>query len=151
LLFVVYPRFVFNATPPPAIYTLSLHDALPILTRDRILVVEGGLREDDFSGGFSLRARRCWDYAQLCQQHAQGLSVRIDLREQGALARFLETLEGHAGATPVLIEAITEAAVGRPSINGGRRIQPDAALPGLLRSLPGVRSARLHLNRPWAG
>src|SRR5688572_31184541 len=28
--------FFFNATPPTEIYTLSLHDALPILTRFRI-------------------------------------------------------------------------------------------------------------------
>src|SRR5205823_13686171 len=28
--------FHFNVPPPPVIYTLSLHDALPILTRDYI-------------------------------------------------------------------------------------------------------------------
>src|SRR5690606_34779975 len=66
-----------------AFFAEAWQEHAALLTRDRILVVEGGLREDDFSGGFSLRARRCWDYAQLCQQHAQGLSVRIDLREQG--------------------------------------------------------------------
>jgi DNA polymerase-3 subunit alpha len=134
-----------------AFFAEAWQEHAALLTRDRILVVEGGLREDEFSGGFSLRARRCWDYAQLCQQHAQRLSVRIDLREKGALGRFLEALEGHAGATPLLVEAITEAAVGRLSINGGRGILPDATLPGLLRSLPGVRTARLHLNKPWAG
>ena len=30
-------------------------------------------------------------------------------------------------------------------------VRGDAALPGLLRALPGVRAVRLHLNRPWAG
>ena len=35
----------------------------PLLTRDRMLVVEGGLREDEFNGGYSLRASRCWDFA----------------------------------------------------------------------------------------
>ena len=43
----------------------------PLLTRDRILVVEGELREDEFSGGFALKAKRCWDYAQVCGQQAQ--------------------------------------------------------------------------------
>jgi len=133
-----------------AFFAEAWQEHAALLTRDRILVVEGGLREDEFSGGFSLRARRCWDYAQLCQHHAQRLSVRIDLREHGALARFLEALEAHAGATPLLVEAITDAAVGRLSINGGRGVLPDATLPGLLRSLPGVRTARLHLNKPWA-
>jgi DNA polymerase III subunit alpha len=121
----------------------------PLLTRDRVLLVEGGLREDEFSGGFALRARRCWDYAQLCAQHAERLSVRLDLREPGSLERFRDVLERHAGATPLLLEAITETAVGQLQINGGQGVRVDADLPGLLRSLPGVRTVRLALARPW--
>ncbi len=121
-----------------------------LLTRDRILLVEGGLREDDFNGGFSLRARRCWDYAQVCSQHAQRLSVKLDLRDDDALAQFTQALQGHAGPTPVLLEAITTSAVGRLSINGGQGIRAEANLPDLLRGLPGVRKVRLSLNKPWA-
>jgi DNA polymerase-3 subunit alpha len=133
-----------------AFFAEAWHEFAPLLTRDRVLLVEGGLREDEFSGGFSLRARRCWDYAQVCQQHAQRLSVKLDLREEQALGRFSQALQGHAGATPLLIEAITGQAIGRLSINGGQGVRADAALPGLLRALPGVRTVRLHLNKPWA-
>ncbi|TQU05536.1 OB-fold nucleic acid binding domain-containing protein, partial [Xanthomonas perforans] len=42
-----------------------------LLTRDRILIVKGGLREDEFNGGYSLRIRQCWDYEQICADHAQ--------------------------------------------------------------------------------
>ena len=125
------------------------HEFAPLLTRDRILVVEGGLREDEFSGGFALRARRCWDYAQVCDQQAQRLSIRLDLREPGALQRFEQVLQAHAGTTPVLIEATTAAGVGRLSINGGRGLRMDPALPGLLRSLPGVQAVNVHLGKPW--
>jgi DNA polymerase-3 subunit alpha len=120
-----------------------------LLTRDRILVIEGGLREDEFSGGFSLRARRCWDYGQVCHQHAQRLSVKLDLRQQDALDRFERVLQGHAGSTPILLEAITPEAVGRLSINGGQGVRVDAGLTGLLRSLPGVRAVRLAIAKPW--
>ena len=133
-----------------AFFAEAWHEFAPLLTRDRVLLVEGGLREDEFSGGFSLRARRCWDYTQVCQQHAQRLSVKLDLREEHALGRFSQALQGHAGATPLLIEAITGQAIGRLSINGGQGVRADAALPGLLRGLPGVRTVRLHLNKPWA-
>jgi DNA polymerase-3 subunit alpha len=133
-----------------AFFAETWHEFAPLLTRDRVLLVEGGLREDEFSGGFSLRAKRCWDYAQVCQQHAQRLSVKLDLREAGALSGFSLALQGHAGATPLLIEAITGEAIGRLSINGGQGVRADAALPGLLRALPGVRTVRLHLNKPWA-
>jgi DNA polymerase-3 subunit alpha len=134
-----------------AFFAEAYYEFAQLLTRDRILVIEGGLREDEFSGGFSLRARRCWDYAVLCGQHAQRLSVKLDLREQGALGQFERVLQGHAGHTPVLIEAITATAVGRLSLNGGQGVRVDPTLPGLLRSLPGVRAVRLALAKPWAG
>ncbi|MEO6139157.1 MAG: DNA polymerase III subunit alpha, partial [Luteimonas sp.] len=121
-----------------------------LLTRDRILVVEGGLREDEFSGGFSLRARRCWDYVQVCTQQAQRLSVKLDLRENDALPRFAHALQAHNGSTPLLLEAITGAAIGRLSINGGQGVRVDASLPGLLRSLPGVRTVKVSMAKPWA-
>jgi len=122
----------------------------PLLTRDRILVVEGDLREDEFSGGFALRARRAWDYTQVCGQQAQRLSIRLDLRTPGALHQFEHVLKSHAGTTPVVIEATTAVGIGRLSINGGRGLRMDAALPGLLRSLPGVQSVNVQMGKPWA-
>jgi DNA polymerase-3 subunit alpha len=133
-----------------AFFSEAWHDHAQLLTRDRILVVEGGLREDEFSGGFSLRARRCWDYAEVCRQHAQRLSVKLDLRAGDALGPFARVLHGHAGSTPLLLEAITRDAIGRLSINGGQGVRVDAALPGLLRSLPGVRVVKLSIAKPWA-
>ncbi len=121
-----------------------------LLTRDRLLVIEGALREDEFSGGFSLKAKRAWDFTQVCSQHAQKLSIRLDLRTPGALQQFEQLLHTHAGTTPLLIEATTAIGIGHLSINGGRGLRVDAALPGLLRSLPGVLAVNLHLGKPWA-
>ena len=120
-----------------------------LLTRDRLLVIEGALREDEFSGGFSLKAKRAWDFTQVCSQHAQKLSIRLDLRTPGALQQFEQLLHTHAGTTPLLIEATTAIGIGHLSINGGRGLRVDAALPGLLRSLPGVLAVNLHLGKPW--
>jgi DNA polymerase-3 subunit alpha len=133
-----------------AFFAEAYYEYAPLLTRDRILVIEGGLREDEFSGGFSLRARRCWDFQQVCSQHAQRLSVKLDLREREALPQFTRILQAHAGPTPLLVEAITATALGRLTINGGSGVRVDATLPGLLRSLPGVRAVRLALAKPWA-
>ena len=79
-----------------AFFAEAYQEFAQLLTRDRILLVEGGLREDEFSGGFSLRARRCWDYMQVCGQHAQRLSVQVDLRRREELAQFERVLHGHA-------------------------------------------------------
>ena len=58
-------------------------------------------------------------------------------------------LQTHAGATPILIEAITAAGIGRLTLNGGHGLRVDAALPGLLRGLPGVDAVNLQLGKPW--
>ena len=133
-----------------AFFAEAYYEYAQLLTRDRILVIEGGLREDEFSGGFSLRARRCWDFQQVCNQYAQRLSVKLDLRERDALSNFARILQAHAGHTPLLVEAITATALGRLDLNGGKGVRVDAALPGLLRSLPGVRAVRLAVGKPWA-
>ena len=121
----------------------------PLLTRDQILVVEGGLREDEFNGGYSLRVSRCWNFTQLCNQQAQRISIRIDLRHPQALGRFEDILKTHAGPTPVLLEVITAAGIGRLTLGSGRGLRVDAGLPGLLRSLPGVGTVNVQLARPW--
>ncbi|WP_374382846.1 DNA polymerase III subunit alpha [Thermomonas sp.] len=122
----------------------------PLLTRDRILVVEGDLREDEFSGGFALRARRAWDYLQLSSGQAQRLSLRLDLRVPGAVEQFERVLRAHPGSTPVLIEATTATGIGRLAINGGRGLRMEAGLPDLLRSLPGMTAVSVQMGKPWA-
>ena len=89
---------------------------------------------------------------RLREDAAVGLapSLAPGLRELGALRQFEGVLDAHAGSTPVLLEATTPAGIGRLTLNGGRGLRVDAALPGLLRSLPGVATVQLALGRPWA-
>ena len=67
--------------------------------------------------------------------------------------KFQLQREGYAAAIADkrVLEAITGAAVGRLSINGGQGVRMDAALPSLLRSLPGVRTVKVSMGKPWAG
>ncbi|MCD9028112.1 DNA polymerase III subunit alpha [Luteimonas sp. BDR2-5] len=123
-----------------------------LLTRDRILLIEGGLREDEFSGGFSLRARRAWDFDLVCQQHAQRLALQLDLRVPGSLAQVEKLLaERRPGQTPLRFDLLLPAgSAGTLDLNGSQGVRIDASLPGNLRALPGVRKVRLALSRPWA-
>ncbi|HEY1137694.1 MAG TPA: DNA polymerase III subunit alpha [Xanthomonadaceae bacterium] len=123
-----------------------------LLTRDRILIIEGGLREDEFSGGFALRAKRCWDYRQVCAQHAQRLSMRLDLREAGLMQK-VETLLGQhrPGQTPLRYDLILpQGCAGQLDLNGTQSVRVEADLPSALRSLPGVRTVKVAMSRPWA-
>ncbi|MBZ0088695.1 MAG: DNA polymerase III subunit alpha [Thermomonas sp.] len=121
-----------------------------LLTRDRILVIEGALREDFNGENITLRVSRCWDFAQLCSQQVRGVAIRVDLREPTNAAQLEQTLSEHAGDTPVLIEAMTAAGIGRLRLNGGRGLRMDERLASLLRSLPGVSKVNLRFDRPWA-
>ncbi len=125
-----------------------------LFTRDRILVVKGGLREDEFSGGFSLRIRQCWDYAALCQQHSQRLSLRLDLREPGLWQRVDTLLAQHRpGGTPLRLDLVMHTAKGPAAgmldLNGSQSVRVDTSLVDALRALPGVRTVKLNIARPW--
>ncbi len=124
-----------------------------LLTRDRILVIEGGLREDEFSGGFALRARRCWDFRQICAQQAQRLSLRLDLREPGLMRAVEDLLARHRpGQTPLRLDLLLpQGAAGTLDLNGGQSVRVEADLPSALRALPGVRTVKVAMTKPWAG
>lgn len=136
-----------------AFFAEAYFEFAQLLTRDRILIVEGGLREDEFSGGFSLRARRCWDYRQLCPQSAQQLALRLDLRVPGLLDRIEHVLAQHRpGNTPLRYDLLLPAGTaGTLDLNGSNGVRVDADLAGSLRAQPGVRTVRVAMgNRPWA-
>ncbi|HIY70205.1 MAG TPA: DNA polymerase III subunit alpha, partial [Candidatus Luteimonas excrementigallinarum] len=136
-----------------AFFSEALQEYAPLLTRDRILIVEGGLREDEFSGGFSMRAQRCWDFQQICPQIARRLALRVDLRELGVLDRVEALLQAHRpGQTPLRYEVLSGAgASGTIDLNGASGVRVEADLLGQLRADPGVRAVRVALDRPWAG
>ena len=123
----------------------------PLLTRDAILVVEGALRHGDF--GLSLRARRAWSLAQVCESHARLLRLRLNGVDADFPARLRETLAPfRGGRTPLLLSGYRNAgAQADLELGEDWRVH---ALPELLRalgSLPGVIAAELRLARPAAG
>ncbi|MGY6517962.1 MAG: DNA polymerase III subunit alpha [Lysobacteraceae bacterium] len=123
-----------------------------LVGRDRILIVEGGLREDEFNGGYSLRVRRCWDFTQVCTEHARRLDLAVDVRDPAAYAAVEQTLAGfRPGRTPLRLELTTAAGRGLLELNGASSVRCDPQLLGLLRAQPGVARVRPVLERPWSG
>ena len=128
----------------------TFSQSAPLLTRGRILLIEGGLREDEYTGGFSLRAKQCWDFQQLCAQQARRLSLVADLRERGTLEKIENLLaQFRPGGTPLRLSLRTETSRGTLDLNGGQSVRADPQLLGRLRALPGVSEVALQLARPW--
>ncbi|MBS0212251.1 MAG: DNA polymerase III subunit alpha [Proteobacteria bacterium] len=122
-----------------------------LLGRGRILLIEGGLREDEYSGGFSLRASRAWDYQQLCAQQARRLSLLADLREAGVLERMEQILAAYRpGGTPLRIRLRTPTASGSIDLIGTQAVRVDPSLLGKLRALPGLHDVMVTLGKPWS-
>ncbi|RDZ29029.1 DNA polymerase III subunit alpha [Lysobacter silvisoli] len=134
-----------------AFFSETYSEFASLLARDRLLIVQGGLREDAFSGGFALRAQRCWDYAQVCARHAQRLSLRLDLRVPGTWQRVDALLtKNRPGQTPIRLDLLRAGAAGMLDLNGNQSVRVDADLVGILRAQPGVRAVKLALSKPWA-
>lgn len=134
-----------------AFFAETYSEFASMLARDRLLVVQGGLREDAFSGGFALRAQRCWDYSQVCAKHAQRLSMRLDLRVPGTWQRVDALLaKNRPGQTPIRLDLLRTGAAGMLDLNGSQSVRVDADLVGTLRAQPGVRAVKLTLTKPWA-
>ncbi len=135
-----------------AFFSDSFNEYAPLLARDRIIVIEGGLREDAFNGGFSLRARQCWDFHALCAQQGRRLSLTVDLRQTGTWDKLQQALSGfRPGGTPLRLDLLTPAARGSIDLNGPNSIRSDAVLITALRALPGISQVSLSLHRPWNG
>ena len=74
----------------------------PLLTRDRMLVVEGALMLDEFSGNLQLRAKRAWGLDEACERYARRVYVRLNGVEGDFGAALERRLAAHRpGQTPL--------------------------------------------------
>jgi DNA polymerase-3 subunit alpha len=134
-----------------AFFSEAFNEYAPLLSRDRIVVVEGNLREDAFNGGYSLRARQCWDFRSLCAQYGRRLALTVDLRQAGTWERLQQLMAGfRPGGTPLRIDLVTGGTRGSIDLNGAQSLRTDAELISSLRALPGISQVTLALHRPWA-
>jgi DNA polymerase-3 subunit alpha len=134
-----------------AFFSDAFSEFAPLLSRDRIIIVEGGLREDSFNGGYSLRARQCWDFRALCAQYGRQLALTVDLRQRGAWERLQQAMAAfRPGGTPLRLDLVTADSRGTLDLNGANSVRSDAELVTLLRGLAGVSQVSLSLHRPWA-
>ncbi len=134
-----------------AFFSEAFNEFAPLLSRDRIVVVEGGLREDSFNGGFSLRARQAWDFRQLCSQYGRRLALTVDLRQPGTWERLQQAMDAfRPGGTPLRLDVVTADSRGVVELNGANSVRTDADLLNQLRALPGISRVALALHRPWS-
>ncbi|WP_300621777.1 DNA polymerase III subunit alpha, partial [Dokdonella sp.] len=116
----------------------------PLLTRDAILVFEGGLSLDDFSGGYQVRVNSIATIDAACERRARLLRVRLN----GVHADFVPKLQ-HAlaawrgGTTPVRVSVRNATGQAEVELGAEWRVRANTELREALAALDGVLAAEL--------
>ncbi|WP_233843298.1 DNA polymerase III subunit alpha [Dyella sp. 2HG41-7] len=120
----------------------------PLLTRDEMLVVEGGLRIDEFSGGgFQVRARSAYTLADACRRFARLLKVKVNGIGPDFIAQFRQALAGHRGGNASVLLSGYHNAIAQADFEFGQEWKVHA-IPELLRAvrgMPGVLGAGVRI------
>ena len=122
----------------------------PLLVRDELLIVEGGLRIDEFSGGgFQIRARSATTLADACRKQARLLQVKLNGIGPSFPTQLRQALAGFRGGRASVTLHGYHNANAQADLELGEDWRVEA-IPDLLRAvraLPGVAAARVRLVR----
>jgi DNA polymerase-3 subunit alpha len=116
----------------------------PLLTRDAILVFDGGLSLDEFSGSYQLRVNSVSTIESACERSARVLRVRLNGVDADFASRLQHTLAAHrGGATPVRISYHNAEGQAEIELGAEWRVRATPALKDSLQALDGVIAAEL--------
>ena len=116
------------------------------LARDRLLVVEGEVEEDEFSGGYSVVASAIYDLEAMRERHARHILIELDgdSVDDGVAHTLREAIESYrAGATPICIDYRRREAKARLPLGDAWAVRPAEELITRLRDVAGAERVRI--------
>ncbi|MFP6848896.1 MAG: DNA polymerase III subunit alpha [Pseudomonas sp.] len=129
-----------------SLFAEAFNTAQALLQTDALVVVEGEVSNDDFSGGLRLRAKRVMSLEEARTGLADSLRLKVSSRAlQGDRLRWLAELCGrHRGACPVTVDYSGSDAKALLQFGEGWRIEPADSLIQALRDQFGRDNVFLH-------
>ncbi|MBS0591004.1 MAG: DNA polymerase III subunit alpha [Proteobacteria bacterium] len=119
-----------------------------LLTRDAILIVEGGLSVDEFNGGFQLRARRVSTLDEALARQTRLLRVKLNGVNADFSGRLQHVLAGHRGGkTPLRLFYANKLGRGELELGNAFRVRASTDLKRSLEALPGVLATQWLLSK----
>ncbi len=132
----------FSGKFEAVLYRESWVEYGPLLTRDAILVFEGGLSIDDFSGGYQLRVSAVSTIEMACERRARLLRLRLNGVHADFLPKLEHALAAHRGGnTPVRLSFRTAGSHAEIELGTEWRVRASPALKQTLQTLDGVLAA----------
>jgi DNA polymerase-3 subunit alpha len=125
----------------------------PMLTRDAILIAEGGLAYDEFAGGLRVRVRRLMTLNDACERQARLVRVHLNgLDLNGVGPSFTTALQAaiggyRGGQTPLRLTYANGEGRAELELGAAWKVRASAELKRALDRLPGVQSTELLLTR----
>lgn len=120
-----------------------------LLEKDRILVVQGQVMHDDFSGGIRMTAREVMDISQARERWANGLQLVVQKSQTNEQfwQKFISAMEPYRnGICPVTIRYIGDHEQGALQLGTDWRVTPDDHLLEGLAELLGQQQVSLEYN-----
>ena len=117
-----------------------------LLQSDQVIIVEGSVSHDDYSGQLKMRVNSVMDVASARRQFSQGLRLELgaDQLQNGLLDKLDSTLRPFRGdGSPVWIDYRSEQATTRIELGQNGRVQPSDDLLLELKYLVGDQSVEL--------
>ncbi len=114
--------------------------------RDKVLVVEGSLGADDFSGGYRIRAKKIYNLDQARQMYARALEIGVTLQEpmNGFAEKLGDILTAHrSGACPVRLRYKNSRLSACMRFDDAWKVQPSEQLLERLQTLVDRENVRV--------
>ncbi len=123
-----------------AVFSEAYNQYRDLLAKDRLIVVEGEVSVDDYSGGFKMSANSIYDISQARSRFARRLLLRVD--EQRAANGFVRELQStlspfRDGICPVVLDYQRRDARAEVMLGEDWRVQPSDELLQRLRDMVG--------------
>lgn len=118
-----------------SLFAEAFHSAQSLLQTDAIVVVEGEVSNDDFSGGLRLRAKRVMSIEDARTNLAESLRVTVhaDALKGERLRWFGDLCKRHRGACPITVDYTGKDAKALLQLGEAWRIDPADSLIQALR------------------
>jgi DNA polymerase-3 subunit alpha len=128
------------------VFTKVFDQYRALLAKDRVLVVQGGLGLDDYSGEFRMTVDHVFDINQARERFAKRLVLNLEATRAGnGFVRHLEEVLSpfREGACPVLIDYRNAKASAQIPLGAEWRVHPTDELLHRLRELGGEQQVRV--------